>query len=234
MSHGTGGHAGSGSGSGRPVRVVIADDQSLIVTGLRLILDSEPGIEVVGEAGNGLQAVTVVDREHPDVILMDIRMPEVDGIEGTRRIVESGSATRVLVLTTFDEDEMVFSAMRAGASGFLLKDIDPPDLIHAIRVAGRGDSVLAPELVRRLVERFTAPSAESLAAISSLTEREREIFWHLARGRTNDEIGTHLFISPATVKTHVSRVLAKLGLRDRTQAVVLGYESGVVVPGRKD
>lgn len=218
--------------TGARIRVALADDQALILAGLRLILDQEAGIEVVGQAADGAQAVALAARTRPDVILMDIRMPGMDGIEATRRITAGGS-TQVIMLTTFGEDEQLYAAMRAGAAGFLLKDVDPPDLVHAITLVARGEAVLAPALVRRLVERFTV-TAGAPEALGRLTEREREIFRMLARGLTNEEIAAALFISPATVKTHVSRVLTKLDLRDRTQAVVAGYEWGIVVPGRRD
>lgn len=211
--------------------VAIVDDQSLVRAGLRMILDQETGIDVVGEASIGRQAVDMVARTRPDVALMDIRMPVMDGIEATRRIAAADAGTRVLMLTTFGEDRQVVEALRAGASGFLLKDVDPPDLVHAITVVARGEALLAPTIVRRLIERFTAAPARSSALIDRLTDREREILVHLTRGLSNDEVATALFISPATVKTHVTRILAKLGLRDRTQAVVFGYESGLVRPG---
>lgn len=211
--------------------VVIVDDQSLVRAGLRMILDQAPELEVVGEAADGRQALGLIAQTRPDIALMDIRMPVLDGIEATRRIAAAGAATRVLVLTTFGEDRQVVEALRAGAAGFLLKDVDPPDLVHAIGVVARGDALLAPAIVRRLIERFTAAPTRSSELLDKLTEREREILTHLTRGLSNDEVATALFISPATVKTHVTRVLAKLGLRDRTQAVVFGYESGLVRPG---
>lgn len=213
------------------VSVVIVDDQSLVRAGLRMILDQTPDLEVVGEAADGRQALDLIARTRPDVALMDIRMPVLDGIEATRRIAATDAGTRVLMLTTFGEDRQVVESMRAGASGFLLKDVDPPDLVHAISVVARGDALLAPAIVRRLIERFTAAPMRSPALLSVLTEREREILTQLTRGLSNEEIGSTLFISPATVKTHVTRVLSKLGLRDRTQAVVFGYESGLVRPG---
>lgn len=211
--------------------VIIVDDQSLVRAGLRLILDQSTAIEVVGEAADGREALDMVARLRPDVALMDIRMPVMDGIEATRRIAATGAGTRVLTLTTFGEDQQVAEALRAGASGFLLKDVDPPDLLHAITVVARGDALLSPSIVRRLIERFTAMPTGSLAVLDTLTEREVEILRQLTRGLSNDEIASALFISAATVKTHVTRVLAKLGVRDRTQAVVFGYESGLVRPG---
>ena len=211
--------------------VVIIDDQSLVRAGLRMILDQAPEVQVVGEAADGRQALDLVARARPDVALMDIRMPVMDGIEATRRIAGTDAGTRVLMLTTFGEDRQVVEAMRAGASGFLLKEVDPPDLVHAITGVARGDALLAPTIVRRLIERFTAAPTRDPALLASLTAREREILIQLTRGLSNDEIGTKLFISPATVKTHVTRILTKLGLRDRTQAVVFGYETGLVTPG---
>lgn len=212
--------------------VVIVDDQALVRAGLRLILDQDAGIDVLGEAENGKEALDLIASKRPDVALMDIRMPVLDGIEATRRTAAAHGGTRILMLTTFGDDEQVVAALRAGASGFLLKDVDPPDLVHAIRVVARGDALLSPEIVRRLMERFiTAPTGHS-ALLASLTQRELQILRLIARGLSNEEIGTQLFISTATVKTHVTRTLGKLNLRDRTQAVVLAYESGLLVPGR--
>jgi DNA-binding NarL/FixJ family response regulator len=212
--------------------VVIVDDQSLVRAGLRLILDQDAGIDVLGEAENGKEALDLIAGLRPDVALMDIRMPVLDGIEATRRIAAARGGTRVLMLTTFGEDEQVVAALRAGASGFLLKDVDPPDLVHAIRVVARGEALLSPGIVRRLMERFITAPARHSAMLTALTQRELQILRLIARGLSNDEIGAQLFISTATVKTHVTKVLGKLNLRDRTQAVVLAYESGLLVPGR--
>jgi DNA-binding NarL/FixJ family response regulator len=226
-----------------PVRIVIADDQQLVRTGFRLILSAEDDLEVVAEAGDGLQAVDVVGREHPDVVLMDIRMPELDGIEATRRIVASGSRARVLMLTTFDLNEYVYEALRAGASGFLLKDTPAEQLAEGVRVVARGDALLAPSVTRRLLDEFArggapGPGGEAAEAppavvpgLDELTSRELEVFRLMARGLSNAEIAGELVVSETTVKTHVARVLMKLGVRDRVQAVVLAYESGVVARG---
>jgi DNA-binding NarL/FixJ family response regulator len=214
-------------------RVIVADDQELVRTGFALILDTEPDIEVVGEAHDGAQAVALVAELSPDVVLMDIRMPELDGIEATRRIVSQTARTRVVILTTFDLDEYVFDALHAGASGFLLKDVPAEQLVHAIRVVARGDALLAPTITRRLIEEFTAvpPVRPVPAALDRLSAREEEVFKLLARGLSNREIADQLFVGETTIKTHVNRILTKLGLRDRLQAVVLAYESGVVTPG---
>jgi DNA-binding NarL/FixJ family response regulator len=217
-------------------RVVIADDQQLVRTGFRLILDSEDDLDVVGEAGDGLQAVELVRRERPDVVLMDIRMPELDGIEATRRILAQDRGTRVLMLTTFDLNEYVYEALRAGASGFLLKDTPAEQLAEGVRIVARGDALLAPSVTRRLLDEFAAPRvAEPQVApppgLDELTSRELEVFRLLARGRSNAEIAATLVVSETTVKTHVARVLMKLGIRDRVQAVVLAYETGVVQRG---
>jgi DNA-binding NarL/FixJ family response regulator len=213
------------------VRVLIADDQALVRTGFRKILESEPDLEVVGEAGDGAEAIERVTVLRPDVVLMDIRMPHVDGLEATRRLA---GRTRVLILTTFDIDEYVYEALRAGASGFLLKDAPADQLITGIRVVARGDSLLAPAVTRRLIEQFARrplPSARP-ATVAELTARELEVLRLLARGLSNAEIAHELIIGDATVKTHVARLLQKLGLRDRVQAVVLAYESGLVQPGQ--
>jgi len=217
------------------VRVLLVDDQSLIRAGFRMILDAEPEIEVVGEAGDGAQAVYSVSRFKPDVVLMDIRMPEMDGIEATRRITSAGEdAPRVLMLTTFDLDEYVYDALRAGASGFLLKDVPAEQLIEGIHVVAGGDALLAPGVTRRLISEFArAPAANAgpPAALDDLTPRELEVFQQMARGLSNAEIAAELVVSETTVKTHVARILTKLGLRDRVQAVVTAYESGLITPG---
>jgi DNA-binding NarL/FixJ family response regulator len=218
------------------IRVVVADDQTLVRAGFRVLIDSAPDLEVVGEAGDGVEAVELARQELPDVVLMDIRMPRMDGLEATRRIValDRAEAVRVLVLTTFDLDEYVYQALRAGASGFLLKDTPPADLLAAIRVVAAGDALLAPSVTRRLIAEFARrpePSAVTPAALASLTEREREVLALVARGLSNAEIAELLVVSGATAKTHVSRVLAKLGARDRAQLVMLAYETGLVTPG---
>ncbi|HEY8283176.1 MAG TPA: response regulator transcription factor [Chloroflexota bacterium] len=218
----------------RPLRVVIADDQSLVRAGFRMILQAHTDLEVVAEAANGEEAIAAWRRLDPDVILMDIRMPEMDGLQATHRILNSGnSACRVLILTTFDLDEYVYAALRAGASGFLLKDVTPEGLIAAVRLVAAGDALLAPSITRRLVERFARPAATPLVvpgALSTLTPREAEVLKLIARGLSNAEIAAALVLSEATVKTHVARILPKLGLRDRVQAVVFAYESGLVQP----
>ncbi len=216
------------------IRVVVADDQELVRAGFRMILGAQPDIEVVGEAGDGLEAVSLAESERPDVVLMDIRMPELDGIEATRRIVAQvhEPPTRVLMLTTFDLDEYVYDALRAGASGFLLKDVPPDQLATAVRMIRSGDTLLAPSITRRLIEEFTSPrpSIEPPRGVEELSPREHEVFELLARGLSNREIAERLFVSETTVKTHVARVLGKLGVRDRVQAVVLAYEAGIVTP----
>lgn len=219
------------------ISVLLVDDQPLLRAGFRMVLDSHPGLEVVGEAGDGLEGVREAERLRADVVLMDIRMPGVDGVEATRRIVEAGLPSRVLVLTTFDLDEYAFAALRAGASGFLLKDVPPEQLVAAIRSVASGDAVVAPRVTRSLLDAFAAelPAAASPAqedAVASLTDREREVLLLVARGLSNAEIAAELVVGETTVKSHVSRVLDKLGLRDRVQAVVLAYETGIVVPGR--
>ncbi len=213
------------------IRVLLADDQRLVRSGFRMILKAEPELEVVGEAANGLEAVEQVQALEPDVVLMDVRMPALDGIEATRRIVARPEPPRVIVLTTFDEDEYVFGALRAGASGFLLKDAPEDQLVAAIRVAADGGSLFSPSVTRRLIERFAGHS-EPPAGLADLTDREREVLTLVARGLSNAEIAAELVVSEHTVKTHVARVLQKLDLRDRTQAVVAAYESGLVQPGR--
>ncbi len=220
------------------VRVLIADDQQLVRTGFRLILDSEPDIEVVGEAMNGREAIALARELRPDVVLMDIRMPELDGIAATREVVsaDGGAAPRVLMLTTFDLDEYVYDALRAGASGFLLKDVPADQLAAGVRMVAAGDALLAPSITRRLIEEFAsaAPAATAPAGLAELTPRELEVFRLVAKGKSNAEIATELFISGTTVKTHVTRLLMKLGVRDRVQAVVLAYEVGVVSPGQRE
>jgi len=216
------------------IRVLIADDQQLVRTGFRMILESEPDLEVVGEAVNGLHAVSIARELHHDVVLMDNRMPDLDGIEATRRLMAHGEQppTRVLILTTFDLDEYVFDALRAGASGFLLKDTPAGQLTAAVRMIAAGDALLAPTITRRLIEEFTATSRTlpPPPGLDELTARELEVFRLVAKGLSNAEIATQLVIAETTVKTHVTRVLMKLGLRDRVQAVVLAYESGLVGP----
>jgi DNA-binding NarL/FixJ family response regulator len=216
-----------------PLRVVVADDQALVRTGFRMIL-TEDGIEVVGEATNGAEAIEAVRRTRPDVVLMDIRMPEMDGLEATRRILTGASSEpRVIMLTTFDLDHYVYAALSAGASGFLLKDVTPEHLVAAVRMVRSGDALLAPAITRRLVERFAGRSAETATIhrdLSTLTPRELEVLRLLARGLSNAELAADLHLSEATVKTHVARILAKLGLRDRVQAVVVAYETGLVSP----
>jgi DNA-binding NarL/FixJ family response regulator len=214
--------------------VLICDDQALVRGGFRAILGTQPDIEVVGEAQNGAEAVALAERRRPDVILMDIRMPVLDGVEATRRLVAQGSAARILVLTTFDLDEYVHAAIRAGASGFLLKDVTPANLLDAIRVVAGGDALLAPSVTRRLLERFavTLPVGDhSSETLAQLTSRETEVLRLLAAGLSNAEIASELVVSEATVKTHVSSLLRKLGLRDRVQAVILAYETGLVKLG---
>jgi DNA-binding NarL/FixJ family response regulator len=218
------------------ISVLIADDQALVRGGLRMIVDAQQDMQVVGEAENGADAVVTAQRLEPDIVLMDIRMPELDGIAATRRLAERGPAkTRVLMLTTFDEDQLVYEAMRAGASGFLLKSAPPARLAEAIRVIAAGEALLAPSITRRLVEDFVRrppPGATAPAELAELTDREREVLALIASGLSNREIASELVVSEATVKTHVNRVLSKLNLRDRVQAVVLAYETGFVQPHR--
>jgi DNA-binding NarL/FixJ family response regulator len=214
------------------IRVLLADDQSLVRAGFRMILKAEPGIEVVGEAGDGLEAVSRALELAPDVVLMDLRMPAMDGIEATRRVVDVNGGPRVLVLTTFDLDEYVYEALRAGASGFLLKDAPEDQLLAGIRIVAAGGSLFAPAVTRRLIERFAGtPSTKPPPALQELTPRELEVLKLVARGLSNAEIAASLVVSEHTVKTHVARVLQKLDLRDRVQAVVLAYEAGIVRPG---
>jgi DNA-binding NarL/FixJ family response regulator len=217
-------------------RVVIADDQALVRTGFQMILKAR-GIDVVGEAADGAEAVDAVRRLHPDVVLMDIRMPVMDGLEATRRILASPTDCRVLILTTFDLDRYVYAALAAGASGFLLKDVTPEHLAAAVRLVTTGDALLAPSITRRLVERFAVPAAAQPAIhrdLTSLTPRELEVLTLMGQGLSNAELATELALSEATVKTHVARIFAKLTLRDRAQAVVLAYETGLVSPGTHD
>jgi DNA-binding NarL/FixJ family response regulator len=215
------------------IRIVIADDQALVRSGFRLIIEGRPDLEVVGEAEDGAQAVALVKELEPDVVLLDIRMPNLDGIEATKQIIASGSRTRVLVLTTFDLDEYVYGAVRAGASGFLLKDVRPDELADAIRVVANGNALLGPTAIERLLRRFsppTSPPPEQTAAVASLTGRETEILKLLASGLSNAEIATTLVVSETTVKSHVSSVLRKLGVRDRVQAVITAYDAALVTP----
>jgi DNA-binding NarL/FixJ family response regulator len=216
-------------------RVLVADDQALVRAGFRKLLESADGLEVVGEAADGLEAVDRVRRLKPDVVLMDIRMPRLDGIEATRRL--AGEGARVLILTTFGLDEYVYEALRAGASGFMLKDAPPEELLAAIEVVARGDALIAPAVTRSVIAEFVRrgpPPQRSSPSLDELTAREREVLALLARGLSNAEIGARLFVSDGTVKTHVAHVLQKLGLRDRVQAVILAYEAGVVVPGQAE
>jgi DNA-binding NarL/FixJ family response regulator len=221
------------------IRVLIADDQALVRAGFRVLLESEPDIRVVGEAANGEEALALAQHERPDVVLMDIRMPVLDGIEATRQIVGEASlaAVRILILTTFETDEDVFAALRAGASGFLLKDTEPADLLRGIRLVAEGEALLAPSVARRLIaELATRPLSPRthVEQLESLTRREREVMVLVASGLSNDQIAERLTISPATAKTHVSRAMSKLGAHDRAQLVVLAYESGLVVAGEHD
>jgi DNA-binding NarL/FixJ family response regulator len=219
------------------IRVLLVDDQALLRMGFRLILETEPDIEVAGEAADGTAGVAMAAALHPDVVLMDVRMPGMDGIDATAAITAAGQDSRVIILTTFDLDEYVFAGLKAGASGFLLKDAPPADLITAIRSVASGDAVLAPAATRRLIRQFTAllpdPGRQQSRdeILDKLTDREQTVFAQLAAGRSNREIAADLYLSEGTVKVHVGRILAKLGLRDRVQAVVLAYESGLITPG---
>ena len=221
------------------ITVLLVDDQALLRAGFRMVLEEEPDLSIVGEAADGEEAVRLAASLAPDVVLMDVRMPKMDGIEATRRIVEQTPRSRVLVLTTFDLDEYAFNALRLGASGFLLKDVPPAELARSIRIVADGDAVVAPSVTRRLLERFAphlpdlrqGPGATEDARLSLLTEREREILVEVAGGLSNSEISARLFVAEATVKTHLGRVLAKLALRDRAQAVVYAYQTGLVRAG---
>jgi len=215
------------------IRVLLADDQELVRSGFRLILELADGIEIVGEAADGREAVRLAKELQPDVVLMDVRMPELDGIEATRRLRHAGVDARVLVLTTFDLDEYVYAAVRAGASGFLLKDAPREQLVTAVQTVARGEALLAPAITQRLIERFVArpPASEVAPALGELSARELEVLQLVARGLSNAEIAAELVVGEATVKTHVARVLRKLDVRDRVQAVVFAYESGLVQPG---
>ncbi len=228
----------SGAADGGAIRVALVDDQELVRAGFRMMLDAQPDMRVVGEAADGLAAVSLaaalVARAEADVMVMDVRMPRLDGVEAARRICAAGDRPKVLMLTTFDLDEYAFAALKAGASGFLLKDVPPQELLFAIRAVHSGDSVVAPSTTRRLIDRFVpllsdgAGPASAVAGLAGLTEREREVLIQVAAGLSNGEIAARLFVSEATIKTHVGRILGKLGLRDRVQAVVLAYETGLV------
>jgi DNA-binding NarL/FixJ family response regulator len=216
------------------ISVLLADDQPLLRRGFRMILEAEPDLTVTAEAGDGAEAVDLTRRHAPDVVLMDIRMPGTDGIEATRRITAAHPDVRVLVLTTFDLDEYAFGALRAGASGFLLKDVRPAELVAAIRTVAAGDAVVSPRVTRRLLEEYAQvlpPSENQYPQLAALTDREREVLVEVARGLSNAEIAASLYVSEATVKSHVGRILSKLALRDRVQVVVLAYESGLIRPG---
>ena len=218
------------------IGVLLADDQAMVRAGFRMILESDPGVAVVGEAANGEQAVDSARRLRPDVVLMDIQMPGGDGLEATRRIAaDDDLRCRVVILTTFERDDYVFEALQAGASGFLLKNAPPEELLRAVRVVAAGDALLAPSVTRRIIEQFARrPVRPELGTkLEALTQREREVLTMLARGRSNAELAAELYVSEGTVKTHVSSLLSKLGLRDRVQAVVLAYESGLVTPGER-
>jgi DNA-binding NarL/FixJ family response regulator len=221
-------------------RVLLADDQALVRAGFRALLSAQPDIEVAGEAADGVEAVELARRRRPEVVLMDVRMPRMDGLEATRRITSDPAlaGTRVIVLTTFELDEYVFGALRAGASGFLLKDIDPPDLLTAVRVVSAGEALLAPRLTRRLIEAFVeqdraAPAITEDDELNELTPREREVLTLVGRGLSNAEIADELVLSPLTAKTHVARLFSKLDARDRAQLVIAAYENGLVVPGER-
>ena len=225
-------------GPGGNIRIVLVDDQELVRTGFRMVLDAQPDMTVVGEAADGLAAVEFARAHSSDVMVMDARMPRMDGVAATRRIRQAGDRPRVLMLTTFDLDEYAFAALKAGASGFLLKDVPPEELLFAIRAVHSGDAVVAPSTTRRLLDRFAPmlPAGDSQAAseLEELTERERQVLVLVAQGLSNAELAQRLFVSEATVKTHVGRILAKLGLRDRVQAVVYAYENGLVRAGHHE
>ena len=217
------------------VRVVLVDDQALIRTGFKMILESESDIEVVGEASDGREGVSVTQSTRPDVVLMDVQMPNMNGLEATGRIFEDASiSSRIIILTTFERDDYVFEALRAGASGFLLKNCPPEDLVHAVRIVAKGDALLAPSVTRTVIEAFAHQRARRTdeAELARLTERETEVLQLLATGKSNSELAAHLFLGEGTIKTHVSSVLTKLGLRDRMQAVIFAYESGLIEPGQ--
>lgn len=214
-------------------RVLIADDQALVRAGFRVLIESAPDLEVVGEAGDGLEAIGLARSQRADVVLMDVRMPVLDGLAATRELAGDENGPRIIILTTFDIDEYVFEALRAGASGFLLKDTEPAELLQAVRIVAAGEALLAPSVTRRLIEEFATrpdPNRTPPSALEVLTAREREVLELVARGLSNGEIATELFISPSTAKTHVSRVMMKLGARDRAQLVVTAYETGLVTP----
>jgi DNA-binding NarL/FixJ family response regulator len=215
------------------IRILIADDQELVRTGFRVVLDAEPDLEVIGEAADGLTAIEAAKTLQPDIVLMDIRMPNLDGIEATRRIAAGDGSPRILILTTFDLDDYVYEALSAGASGFLLKDARAEELRQAVRMVASGDALLSPAITRRLIESYTRrpPPTVHPAPLAELTPRELEVLRHVARGLSNSEIAKELIVGDATIKTHVARIFSKLGLHDRAQAVVLAYESGLVQPG---
>jgi DNA-binding NarL/FixJ family response regulator len=220
------------------IRVLLADDQALVRAGFRALLDAQDDVEVVGEAGDGREAIELARALAPDVVLMDVRMPELDGLSATKAIAadDSLAAVRVVILTTFEQDEYVFEALKAGASGFLVKDTEPADLIRAVRAVAAGDALLSPGVTRRLIEEYASHAKDAGASpeLADLTEREREVMALVAEGLSNDEIAARLFVSPATAKTHVSRAMVKLGARDRAQLVVFAYETGLVRPGWLD